>query len=290
MTKDELMKKTSLSEDDVDEIEDLLNQKRQIIFYGPPGTGKTFIAEQFATYFSGSKSAVEIVQFHPSYSYEDFVEGIRPNLSDNGNANGFSKKPGILLKMTEECAKNPGQKYVLIIDEINRGHISKIFGELIYLLEYRTKDIRLTYSPDSRFSLPDKLYIIGTMNSTDTSIAFVDHALRRRFFFKEFPPNYGVLQSHLEQYSPDLADGVVNMLKNTNEKIKTMLGNDYQIGHSYFMVEGGLTSTKIERILKYAIKPLVNQYFFGNSEKVQEIEKVLRWTEENAVVSTDNEG
>ena len=186
---EELSQQTYLSLEKLKEIEYLLNEKKQIIFYGPPGTSKTFVAKKFANYFTQNSEYVEIIQFHPSYSYEDFIEGIKPRLSAEGEATGFVKQPGIFKNLVDKCIKNPDKRFVLIIDEINRGNISKIFGELIYLLEYRNEKIHLTYSPTEEFYIPDNLYIIGTMNSADRSIAFVDYALRRRFYFIDFYPD-----------------------------------------------------------------------------------------------------
>jgi len=148
-TIDELSKQTYFPPYTITEIYELLNEKKQIIFYGPPGTSKTYFAKHFAHFFTQNKNNVKIIQFHPSYSYEDFVEGIRPILSETGNAAGFSLQKGILRRIVDGCLETPNQKFVLIIDEINRGNIAKIFGELIYLLEYRKESISLTYSPNN---------------------------------------------------------------------------------------------------------------------------------------------
>lgn len=162
------------------EIEALLLKKRQIIFYGPPGTSKTYVTRKFSEYFTQNIVDVEIIQFHQSYSYEDFVEGIKPNISVTAGIE-FSRQPGLFKNLVKRCIEHPTERFVLIIDEINRGNISKIIGELVYLLEYRNEAISLTYSPGEKFYIPSNLYIIGTMNSADRSIAFVDYALRRRF-------------------------------------------------------------------------------------------------------------
>ena len=255
------------------EIEELLVDKKQIIFYGPPGTSKTYVARKFAEYFAQGIENVEIVQFHQSYAYEDFIEGIRPKITPNGDATGFSKQQGLFKKLAEQCSKHPEKRYVLIIDEINRGNISKIFGELIYLLEYRNEAISLTYSPDEKFSIPSNLYIIGTMNSADRSIAFVDYALRRRFYFIDF---YSTSNSILENWfkannvEEEIKSNILNMLGQINEQITQHLGKEYQIGYSFFMLKK-LDREKVNQIISYAIIPMLEQYFFGRGEKLDEL-------------------
>jgi 5-methylcytosine-specific restriction protein B len=169
---------------------EILRHRRQLIYYGPPGTGKTYIAQELARHVT-DKENVKLVQFHPAYSYEDFFEGFRPRGESGGQMQGFSLKAGPLRRMVDKAAENPSSAYVLIIDEINRGNLPKIFGELYFLLEYRDQAIDLMYSPDSAepFSLPKNIYVIGTMNTADRSIALVDTALRRRFAFLPLHPS-----------------------------------------------------------------------------------------------------
>lgn len=179
------------------EINDLLLQKRQLIFEGPPGSGKTFVAEKFARWFTGQSldatsplnERVEIVQFHQSYGYEDFVQGIRPETNDEDQL-VYRVRDGIFLTLCERAKANPEKPFVLIIDEINRGNISRIFGELLLLLEYRGMSVRLPYGTEDQATLtiPENLYIIGTMNTADRSLAQIDYALRRRFYFVRFMP------------------------------------------------------------------------------------------------------
>ena len=171
----------------LEEISALLEDKKQVIFQGPPGTGKTYVAQKLAEHWAGSDSNVMLVQFHPSYAYEDFVQGFRPKTADGGQVT-FELRDGPLRQIARSAAADATGKYYLIIDEINRGNIAKVFGELYFLLEYRDTPMRLQYS-DEPFSLPPNLYIIGTMNTADRSIALVDLALRRRFYFVEFHPN-----------------------------------------------------------------------------------------------------
>ena len=273
LTIEDLATSTYLPIETLREIEPLLLEKRQIIFYGPPGTGKTYIARRFSEYFTQNTDEVEIIQFHQSYSYEDFVEGIKPTISKTSGIE-FSKQPGLFKKLVEKCIENPEKRFVLIIDEINRGNISKIFGELIYLLEYRNEKISLTYSPDEKFYIPPNLYIIGTMNSADRSIAFVDYALRRRFYFIDFYPDSmnGILYKWFQDNNVNEVDSkiILNMLNQINQKITDQLGKEYQIGHSYFMVKN-INRDKLSLILKYAIIPLIEQYYFGKEKAVKTI-------------------
>ncbi len=218
------------------EIDTLLADKKQVIFQGPPGTGKTYVAQQLANHLAGSKERVTLVQFHPSYAYEDFVRGFRPTLR-SGQA-GFELRDGPLLRAAERARQESGEKHFLIIDEINRGNLAKVFGELYYLLEYRDESITLQYQRDEneRFSMPPNLFVIGTMNTADRSIALVDLALRRRFYFVEFHPDVepirGVLRRWLQAKAPEM-DWVAGVVERAND----LLRNDRHaaIGPSYFM-------------------------------------------------------
>jgi 5-methylcytosine-specific restriction enzyme B len=182
----------------------------------------------FSEYFSQNIDNVETIQFHQSYSYEDFVEGIKPTISKGGGVE-FSRQPGLFKNLVKKCIENPEKRFVLIIDEVNRGNISKIFGELIYLLEYRNEKISLTYSPDEKFYIPPNLYIIGTMNSADHSIAFVDYALRRRFYFIDFYPSHnGILYDWFKDNNieKNYATAILDMLNQINKKIKEQPGKE----------------------------------------------------------------
>ena len=173
------------------EIAELLEENRQLVLYGPPGTGKTYLAKHLAAELAGDTTdeRVKLVQFHPSYAYEDFFEGFRPDKTDEGQVS-FKLVAGPLRRIAEEAAKpgNESKPYFLIIDEMNRANLAKVFGELYFLLEYRDDRIYLQYSPNEPFTLPDNLYIIGTMNTADRSIAMMDAAIRRRFSFIELHP------------------------------------------------------------------------------------------------------
>ena len=182
-----LANETLIPESQLRQIQTLLDDKKQVIFQGPPGTGKTYLAKKLAACLAGSDDRVRLVQFHPSYAYEDFIQGYRPTLTEDGRA-GFELRDGPLVKMARTAGKEPDAKFFLVIDEINRGNLSKVFGELYFLLEYRDHEMQLQYGGEP-FSLPPNLYIIGTMNTADRSIALVDLALRRRFHFMEFHPD-----------------------------------------------------------------------------------------------------
>ena len=244
-------------------IKDLLADKRQVIFQGPPGTGKTFVAMELARHLAGSAERVTLVQFHPSYAYEDFVQGFRPLLVDRSP--GFRLRDGPLLKVAAAADKSTERHY-LIIDEINRGNLAKVFGELYFLLEYRDREIHLQYSDES-FSLPENLYIIGTMNTADRSIALVDLALRRRFHFVEFhpdkPPIQGLLGRWLKKNAPNMT-WVADVVDRANERLDD---RHAAIGPSYFMTEG-LDEGKVEMIWEHNVLPYLEERLFGDSDRL----------------------
>ena len=249
-------------------IEELLADKKQIIFQGPPGTGKTYVAQAFARYAAGSDQRITLVQFHPSYAYEDFVQGFRPKLI--ASRPGFELRDGPLLHAARTARSSEGEMHFLIIDEINRGNLSKVFGELYFLLEYRDKEIRLQYS-DEPFSLPDNLYIIGTMNTADRSIALVDLALRRRFHFVEFhpdrPPIRAVLERWLKKHAPEMT-WIADAVDRANEKLDD---RHAAIGPSYFMKQG-LDDSKVELIWEHNVLPYIEERLFGESERLADFD------------------
>ena len=252
------------------EIRALLEEKRQVIFQGPPGTGKTYVAQELAEHLSGSGERVALVQFHPSYAYEDFIEGYRPTILENGQP-GFKLANGPLKRIAERASGDPDRDYYLIIDEINRGNIAKVFGELYFLLEYRDRHISLQYS-DKLFSLPENLYIIGTMNTADRSIALVDLALRRRFNFVEFHPDDEPIKGLLRRYLRDKAPGmdwVADVVERANEKLKD--DRHAAIGPSYFMRDG-LNDAAVERIWKHSVLPYVEELLFGQDDRLGEFD------------------
>ena len=246
-------------------IEAMLEEKQQVIFQGPPGTGKTYVARELARHLAGSSGSVRVVQFHPSYSYEDFVQGIRPDVTGSDQLR-YRIRNGPLLQAAQRARDAPfPARHFLVIDEINRGNLGRILGELYFLLEYRDEGVQLQYQEEDAadFSLPRNLYIIGTMNTADRSIARVDLALRRRFYFEEFHPNKppvsGVLRRWLEANTSGMS-WVADVVDRANE----LLGeeSDAVIGHSFFMRDG-LDEDALRLIWEHGVLPYVEEHLFG---------------------------
>ncbi len=272
-----LASQLSLDVHELQEIQSLLEDKRQVIFQGPPGTGKTYVARELAKCLarftddedeSATEARVRLVQFHPAYAYEDFIQGFRPKLINDQP--GFELRDGPLVQMAERAREEPEARHFLVIDEINRGNLAKVFGELYFLLEYRDEELRLQYS-DLPFSLPKNLYIIGTMNTADRSIALVDLALRRRFHFVEFhpdvPPIRGLLKRWLKKNAPDVL-WIAEVVDRANEKL-----DDHQasIGPTYFMPKDGrLDESRISMIWKHNVLPYIEERLFGDREKLED--------------------
>ncbi|WP_280437999.1 McrB family protein [Nocardia carnea] len=259
----ELAKRLHVPQTWIQECIELLRDRPQLIFYGPPGTGKTYLAQKIAEHIAPDGN-VTVVQFHPAYSYEDFFEGYRPVPLGNGQI-GFDLKPGPLRRIVDKAVENPTAVYVLIIDEINRGNLAKIFGELYFLLEYRNTSIDLLYRPETEggFSLPRNLVLIGTMNTADRSIALVDAAMRRRFAFvplhpSESPTN-GILRSWLADQGYDIT--VADLLDALNSRIAD---TDFKIGPSYFMRPAVFAPGGLERVWRTAILPLLEEHHYGD--------------------------
>lgn len=242
-----------------------IERKKQVILYGSPGTGKTFIAEKLAQHLIGGNDGFsELVQFHPAYSYEDFIQGIRPQNKDGQLT--YSMAPGRFLEFCKKAESREGI-CVLIIDEINRANLAQVFGELMYLLEYRDKEIPL--AGGNTFRIPSNVRIIGTMNTADRSLALVDHALRRRFAFIEIRPNYELLENYHKTRNPCFkVDRLIKVLKKLNQAIAD---KNYELGISFFLTEK--LTEDIEDIWKMEIEPYLEEYFFDRLEKVDE----FRW-------------
>ena len=283
----ELADRLLLPSDFLTRIEALLDDKRQVIFQGPPGTGKTYVARALADCLAGAKERVRLVQFHPSYAYEDFVQGFRPALRDGQP--GFELRDGPLVDAAKRAKAAPEAKHFLVIDEINRGNLAKVFGELYFLLEYRDAELRLLYS-DKPFTLPDNLYIIGTMNTADRSIALVDLALRRRFHFVEFhpdkPPVQGALGRWLKLHSPQM-EWVARLVERANEKLDE---RQAAIGPSYFM-KRDLDDDMVRLIWEHNVRPYVEEHLYGEHDRLAEFDlDRLRSEIDGGVAGRDDQG
>lgn len=249
-----------IDEDTIERWVRAIERKGQAILYGPPGTGKTFAAHRFSELIlSGGDGIVETIQFHPAYAYEDFIIGIRP-VTENGILS-YKQVEGRFINFCNRCRERKGN-CVLIIDEVNRANLSRVFGELMYLLEYKTKSIPLANG--ELFSIPSNVYIIGTMNTADRSIAIVDHALRRRFAFLEMNINYDVLRN-FHKNSKFKIDKLISWLIRVNQAIDD---KRYFVGISFFLREN--LSDDIQDIWSMEIMPYLEEYFFDQPEKVKE--------------------
>lgn len=237
-----------------------IKHKKQAIIYGPPGTGKTYLAERLArTILSNVTGVHTTVQFHSSYSYEDFIQGLRPQ--KDGNYNIVN---GTFLNFCDEAKKNNCAS-VLIIDEINRCAIDRVFGELMYLLEYRNRSVTLLSG--QKFTIPEQIYIIGTMNTADKSIAILDYALRRRFAFIPLYPDYNLIRKFKYNKKCNLK-ALIETLQNLNEEISDQ---NFQIGTSFFLINDLLDH--IENIWRFQIEPYIEEYFFNELYRAEK----YRW-------------
>ncbi|EAW37477.1 putative restriction enzyme [Lyngbya sp. PCC 8106] len=264
----ECAKSTGFEEEELERWVKIINRKKQVIFQGPPGTGKTFIAKKIAKHLiGGTQGFSELVQFHPAYTYEDFMLGIRPDTKDGQLT--YSMVSGRFLEFCKKAESCEGI-CVLIIDEINRANLSQVFGELMYLLEYRREKICLAGSNEP-FGIPPNVYIIGTMNTADRSIALVDHALRRRFSFITLSPNYDVLRNyHEHRFISEFIEELIDILKYLNQTIDDP---HHELGISFFLVDD--LENNIEDIWTMEIEPYLEEYFYDQ----RDIIKNFRWSE-----------
>lgn len=237
-----------------------LERKGQAILYGPPGTGKTYVAERLARYLAGSN--VDLVQFHPAYSYEDFIQGIRPQAGANG-----LDYPVVQGRFLEFCQRAGGidGPCVLIIDEINRANLARVFGELMYLLEYRDQEVPL--AGGGRFKIPANVRLLGTMNTADRSIALVDHALRRRFAFLRLEPQFEVLR-RFHATTNFGVEPLVNLLQDVNRAIDD---EHYSVGISFFLREA--LESELPEIWSTEIEPYLEEFFFDRPQ----VARQFRW-------------
>ena len=244
---------------------DAIERKGQAILYGPPGTGKTFLAEHLSRHLlSDGDGFSALVQFHPAYTYEDFIQGIRPKPGKNGGLE-YPVEPGRFLQFCER-ARIRKDTCILIIDEINRANLAQVFGELMYLLEYRDKAVEL--AGGTSFKIPNNVRIIGTMNTADRSIALVDHALRRRFAFLPLYPDMNILRK-FHAGTGFAVDGLVQTLTEVNRAISD---RQYELGTSFFLRKA--LSAELPAIWQMEIEPYLEEYFFDRPEQVDK----FRWT------------
>lgn len=276
-SKDDFLNEVYMDEDTYNTLTELLEAKYNVILQGAPGVGKTFAAKRLAYSIMGHKdtSRVAMVQFHQSYSYEDFIQGYRPS------KDGFELENGTFYKFCKEAEEDNERPYFFIIDEINRGNLSKIFGELMMLIEKdkRGEKIKLLYS-NEWFTVPQNVRIIGMMNTADRSLALMDYALRRRFAFFDFAPAFsseGFKNYLAEKNSPKL-ESLITAVESLNNTISSdeSLGDGFRIGHSYFCTDGEITDEWLKSVVEYEVIPLIKEYWFDEPTKVRDWSATLR--------------
>ena len=268
-TKEDFLNEVYMSREDLDSLENLLINKKNIILQGAPGVGKTFSARRLAyqMMWQKDKSRVCLIQFHQNYSYEDFIMGYKPSGSD------FVLQRGVFYKFCINAANNPDKDYFFIIDEINRGNLSKIFGELLMLIEkdYRGTKLTLAYK-DERFFVPKNVYIIGMMNTADRSLAIIDYALRRRFSFYQMKPGFDTegFKKYAHELNNEHFNRLIDTIKELNKKIEfdDSLGEGFEIGHSYFCGQTEITDAWLHQVVNYDIIPMLQEYWFDNKREV----------------------
>lgn len=237
--------------------------KRQLVFYGPPGTGKTHIARQVAMLLTGEEGSVESIQFHPSFSYEDFVEGLRPEIDPDTKQLSYEVAPGVLQRFCKDVVSETAAPCVLIIDEFNRADLGSVLGEVMTLLEYRGREMRLPYSKGT-FSLPENLYVLATMNTADRSLALVDFALRRRFHAVNLQPDRTILERYLAARE-ESAPGLLDFFDLVQARVAD---RDFSPGHSFWMAND-LSAASLDRIWRYELRPYLEEFWADSPAQLE---------------------
>ena len=276
-SKDDFLNEVYMDEDTYNTLTELLEAKYNVILQGAPGVGKTFAAKRLAYSIMGQKdtSRVAMVQFHQSYSYEDFIQGYRPS------NDGFELENGTFYKFCKEAEEDNERPYFFIIDEINRGNLSKILGELMMLIEKdkRGEKIKLLYS-NEWFTVPQNVRIIGMMNTADRSLALMDYALRRRFAFFDFAPAFSSegFKNYLAEKNSQKLESLITAVESLNNTISSdeSLGDGFRIGHSYFCTDGEITDEWLKSVVEYEVIPLIKEYWFDEPTKVRDWSATLR--------------
>lgn len=274
--KDKFLEQVYINDEEYDILTELLLKKRNLILQGPPGVGKTHMARKLAYSLIGhiDHEKIKFIQFHQSYSYEDFIEGYRPV------ENTYELEDGVFFNFCKKAKNDPENKYFFIIDEINRGNLSKIFGELLMLIESdkRGEKVSLAYSK-KEFSVPENLYIIGMMNTADRSLALIDYALRRRFAFYKVDTVFEneKFKKYIDGLNNKKLNKVIEQIKALNSEIEEdlSLGEGFKIGHSYFCNLENVTDTDIKLIIEYEILPLIEEYWFDDKNTYKNWKDIL---------------